>query len=126
MQPDGLRKTSQSKHATLIRIQKKKYFNVSELMEALFYFDNVSNQQKGEELLKIIRDETPRYEQWKELMSRLGITQGKFYCLMNKLIAAGMVRRKDNAYRIDHDFSNRLRSMADVFEYKIWRNRNDG
>ena len=119
LQKDGNKKVSESKHATTIRISRGKKFDVEDIIKAVFYRSNVEVQEKAKEILMWIVDEQPYYHQWGEKCNQLGINQGTFYHIHNKLRGAGILRKADGRYLIDNDFSNRLKDLKEIYDHKI-------
>ena len=119
LQKDGNKKISESKHATTIRIARGKKFDVEDIIKAVFYRSNIEVQEKAKEILMWVVDEQPYYHQWKEKCNQLGINQGTFYHIHNKLREAGILRKADGRYLIDNDFSNRLKDLKEIYDHKI-------
>jgi len=108
--------------ATTLKVRCKSEFAISrsrdpyyELMLRLFQEE--ATALRGRKFLTMVEErqktgEPLKTHEWKQLLSKLGVSRSAFYAMRNKLLGAGLISNKGGEYRLSGMFSRDLMDMA--------------
>lgn len=83
---------------------------------ALIFWNRRDLVDAAKKILRLIAKGRVGPANWKEIVDELGIPHNRYYRILRRLRAVGIVEKGEYGYRLSSDFSRRMRKLAEFWD----------